>query len=238
MASKPDSSSKPQAIQKTVPPAPRGSPCYEEISKLIAGEDGPPWLPKFLSRWAPSLTIDRNVQVRQPGRADMRKILRTIGEAAALITRGLGESSVREFLEDGPLGPMPYVGVLDHALRDLEARASQAQGSPHLVNSKGITKAGRGRAAPSGAFPPQIYCALFIAEVWRHFHSEYPTIRDKSAAQAADSFWRATGKRRKEWGNSPLPAWRHHFQRARALKSTENVRAEIRRHLLETEKRW
>lgn len=236
MALKPDNSPKRQAVRETVPPAPRGSSCYQEISDLIAGHDGPHWLPDFLSSWAPSLALDRNVQARQPGRADMRKILRAVGKAAALMRRSLSKSSVREFLEDGPLGPMPYVGGLDHALLDLAARAAQARGSPRLANSEGKTRAGRGLAAPSRSISPQSYCALFIAEVWCHFHSKYPTVRNRTAAQAAETLWRATGKGRKVWGNDPYVAWRHHFRRVKALKSPEKLRAEIRRHLLETGK--
>ena len=235
MASKPDSSPKQQAVLET---APRGSPCYQEISELIAGRDGPPWLHGFLFDWAISLALDREVQALQPRRREMRKILRRVGEAAALIRRGLSHSSVRNFLEDEPLGPLPYLGGLDHSLNDLAVRAAQAWGSPHLADSKGKTKAGQGRAATSRSISPQSYCALLIAELWRHFHPHYPTVRNQKAAQAADIFWRATGKKRKGWGNDPLPAWRHHFKAVRALKTTENLRAEIRRHLNEHARDW
>jgi hypothetical protein len=238
MTSKPDSPPKQQTVLETAPPASRGSPCYQEISDLIAGPDGPPWLPDFLSNWAPSLGLDRNVQARQPGRANMREILGAVGDAAALITRSLGQGSVREFLEDGPLGPMPYLGQLDHSLRDLEARAAQAQGSPRLANSEGKTKAGPGLAAPSRSISPQNYCALFVAEVWRHFHSQYPTVRSQNAARAAEAFWRATGNPKRAWGNSRLPAWRYHFEQVESLEATENHRAEIRRHLIVRARQW
>ena len=39
------------------------------------------------------------------------------------------------------------------------------------------------------------------------------------------------GAQRNIWGNDRLNAWRHHFEKARAADSVEDIRAEQRRHL-------
>ena len=235
MSEKPDSSPK-KTLSLQV--APRGSPCYQEISELIAGRDAPSWLPRFLSDWAISLALDRNVQAVELKRAEMRKILAEIGGATIVIRRRLGDPQVKNFLEDDPLGAITYRGALDHLLADLASRAAQAGNSPQLVDAKGRTKAGQGGAASSRAISPMNYCALLIAVIWRQFNAGTLTVRNLKAARAAEMLWSATGKERQGWGNDPLTAWRHHFKAARTLKGAENLSAEIERHLTEHARQW
>jgi hypothetical protein len=238
MASKRHRSPKQQAVLQFGLPAPRGSPCYQEISKLIVGPDGPPWLPDFLSSSAPGLALDRNVQALLPSRADMRKTLRGVGEAAVFMRSAVNEGSVRAFLEDNSRGPIPYHGWLDHFLGDLAARAVDAQESARLTNPKGKTKAGKGAAAPSNSFSPERYCALLIAELWHHFRSRYPGKRNRKAAQAAEMLWSATGTGRGGWGPDPLTVWEGRFQEIKTLKIAEKERSKIRRRLTEQARRW
>ena len=206
---------------------------FEAIAHLIAGEDAPPWLAGHLKRWVPSIWVDRVVEKRQPGRSEMRNLLVKIGKAAALLTCALDEPSTREFLEAGPSGPIENIGAFGRSLKDLVDRADHASASRALADTTGKTQAGRGRATPSGALSAQAYCALLVAEAWRYFHDRYPTPRSRKAAKAAEAYWRATGVERKGWGNDPLNAWRHHFSAAKALKTEDKLRTEIRRHLKE-----
>ena len=207
---------------------------FEVIAHLIAGEDAPPWLAGHLKRWVPSIWVDRVAEKRQPGRSEMRKLLVRIGKAAALLARALDEPSTREFLEAGPpSGPIENIGAFGRSLKDLADRADHASESRALVDQTGKTRAGRGRAMPSGALSAQAYCALLVAETWRYFRDKYPTQSSRKAAQAAQAYWRATGVERKGWGNDPLNAWRHHFSAAEALKAEDKLRTEIRRHLKE-----
>jgi hypothetical protein len=206
---------------------------FEVIAHLIAGEDAPPWLAEHLKLWIPSIRVARVVEKRQPGRSEMKNRLVKIGKAAALLTRALDEPSTREFLEAGPSGPIENIGAFGRSLKDLADRADHASASPALADKTGKTRAGRGRATPPGALSAQAYCALLVAEAWRYFHCKYPPPRSGEAAQAAEAYWRATGVERKGWGNDPLNAWRHHFNAAKALKTADKLRTEIRRHLEE-----
>ena len=231
MSSRSDSSPKQQSPLQIATPA--GSLCYREIAELVAGSEAPPWLPGCLYELAISLALDRHVHNRLSGRADMRKILCAIGDAAALIQRGLGDATVRNFLEDAPLGlgAIPNLGELDRALRNLASRAGKASTSPRLVDEEGNTKAGPGRATTSRSFSSKVYCALLICEVWRHFNGRYPGVRSRKAAQAAEILWHATGGAREGWGTDHLSAWRPYFEAVSALTTADDLRADFQRRL-------
>jgi hypothetical protein len=228
VSSMPDSSPRRQLPLQLAAPK---SSCYQEISDLIAGANAAPWLPNFLFNSAIGLGLDRHVHNQQPGRADMRKQLEAISGAVALIQRGLGDVRIRNFLEDDPLGAMPYHGALDHILRDLALRADTASKSSRLVDDAGKTRAGRSRATTSCSFSPQVYCALLILEVWRHFNGRYPAVRNRKAAQAAELLWCATGEKRLGWGSDPLTAWENQLRAARALPTAEELRADLQRSM-------
>jgi hypothetical protein len=161
----------------------------------------------------------------------MRHRLGKIGEAASLLYRELGQPAIREFLEVPPAGLIENMGLLDKGLRDLAGRANRGSNATSLVNKAGKSKAGRSRAAPSGAISAQTYCALLIAEDWKYFHGCYPAPRNRQAAKATDSYWRAAGCERLTWGEDSLNAWRYHFGKARLADEPEGICAEHWRHL-------
>ena len=203
---------------------------YEEIARLIAGDDAPAWLADHLRRWGPSVFLDRAVEKRQPSRSEMRQCLVKIKDAASLLQRALAEASIREFLEAPPLKPIDNIGALDRSLTDLADRAGRASKSPVLATENEETRPGRGPAKPAGAYSAQAYCALLVAETWKHFHGCYPPPRNRQAAKAAATLWRAAGGERNGWGDDPLNAWRYHFNKAELVADNE-TRAEVQRHL-------
>lgn len=214
-----------------------GSPsveAFEPIAQLIA-PDPPMWLKEHLRRWRSSILSTYAVETRQPSRKYMRKMLTDVEEAASLLIRVLGASALVKFLDVGADQPLPAPGNLRAMLVDLRDRAKTASGSPALVNSEGRTRAGKGRASPKATISAQTYCALLIAETWKHFRGDYPSPRNKQAAEAVDIYWRLSGGERQSWGNDKLIAWRRHFHEAGKFRSDEasTLRAEYRRHLPE-----
>jgi hypothetical protein len=205
------------------------------IAQSIGGDSAPAWLPEQLRKWTGSIFLDRWVEVKQPARAEMRSILRNVGGSAGLLLRALGSPPVREFLEAAPNGPIQNIGRLTHDLEDLVFRANQANRSTSLATSTGATKAGRGKAAPAGAISPPIYCALIVMETWKFLRGAEPRPRNKKAAAAAEALWRAAGGDAHSCGEEPLARWRHHFKTAR-LVPTVDLRVELRRHLIESER--
>ena len=202
---------------------------FESIAELIA-PDPPAWLAEHLCRWAPSVQLDQAVQKHQPSRGAMRTNLAEVKNATEVLLRALGTPAVREFLEPRASGPIPTLGYLQRMLIDLGDRAERGSQSPALVNAEGKTKAGTGRALPEGAISPQAYCALMIAEAWKHFRGDYPGSRNVDAARAAEDFWRLTGCERQSWSDKPLNAWRRHFETAETADQDE-LRGEYIRHL-------
>lgn len=223
---------------------------FEEVARLVAGADAPPWLADHLKRWAPSISIDRVIETRQPGRAEMRKLLVLINDAAMLVKNALAQPAIREFLEAVPGGPMENIGMFDRSLRDLAERSERASSLPALTNKAGKTKAGRGRAMPPSASSSQAYCAALIAETWDDFHDRYPAPTNHKAAEAADAYWRACEKYSKDadwrkafgeelrgWGSDPLNRWRPYFKAAKP-PALAAERAEYLRHLRQAERQW
>ena len=229
----PSKSTKNLAERHKLRTVPRDASCYREIAELLARRDAPPWLPRCLYEWALSVELDYRVGERQPTRAEIRELLRQVREATAFLCRALGESSIRNFLEEKPADPIHYHGLLDRYLRDLAARATRASNSPSLADEAGKTKAGKGRAATPDAFSARTYCALLILEAWNLFRGSYPGSRNREAARAAEIFWRAAGaeKIQTEDDRDPLTAWRRHFDKAKMPRVGEHIRQEFRRRL-------
>lgn len=218
--------------QMQMPPVPDREG-FERIAALIASP-APSWLADHLRRWAPGLFMDAGVHAQQPGRSEMIATLTEVCNAAALLGRAVVQPAVKEFLDAGGDIPMDAPHKFQMVLEEIRIRAERAARSPNLVTESGKTKAGRGPALPSGAYSPQVYCALLIGEAWRYFHGHYPPERNVKAARAADLYWQLSVGSRQSWGNKPLNAWRPHFREARSLADTSH-KAEIRRHLAVSE---
>ena len=179
------------------------------------------------------------VEISQPSRAEMRANLTKVAEAASVLIMALDSSAIVEFLDLGADEPFRAPGNLQATLIDIGNRAAAASRSPALVDSKGRTKAGRGRALPKAGISAKTYCALLIAETWSYFNGNYPPPRNKQAEEAADIYWRLLGIERQPWGNDNLVAWRRHFREASEASKDQSaemkaLRAEYQRHLGES----
>lgn len=208
---------------------------FGDVARLITSNP-PPWLSEFLRDWSSSIMLANAVEARQPLRSEMRRILAEVHSASGLLIRALGEAAVIEFLNSGPKGPLKGQGMLDALLRQLNVLSLDAVNSKLLVDDSGKTRAGRGPAMPGTAFSSQAYCALLIAEAYRHFAEKYPAPKNLTVAKAADLLWRLSAGERRSWGSNPLTAWRLYFKKALSLetdKLPESVtcREEMRRHL-------
>jgi hypothetical protein len=166
----------------------------------------------------------------------MAAAMSAVKESATTLLQALSFSPVREFLDLASAVPMPARRRLEVALADLRQRAETASQSEALVDAARKTRPGRGKAVPAGAISAQVFCALVIAECYRHCHDKYPAPRNARASEAADLYWRLSGGKQKAWGNEPLTAWRRHFRNATApeiagLPESSTQLNEIRRHL-------
>ena len=207
---------------------------FVHVARLIGGDRMPAWLPEQLRKWTGSIFLDRWVEMKQPTRAEMRLILRRVQNAAELAARALGSATAREFLEAAPNRPFANIGRLIYDLEDLARRAVRANNSAALATEAGKTKSGRGKAAPTGAISPPIYCALIILETWKFVHGVEPLPKNQKAAAAAEALWRAAGGDAHSCGEEPFARWRHHFKAARIVPAYD-LRAEYRRHLVESD---
>jgi hypothetical protein len=205
---------------------------FESVARLIT-PNPPEWLIEHLRRWLPLFAVA--AEKLQPSRAEVRTRLTEVEAAASLLIGALGNTAIVEFLDRGANQPLPAPGNLQALLVDIRDRAAAASRSPALVDSKGRTKPGRGRALPKAGISAKTYCALLIAETWMYFNDNYPLPRNKRAEEAADIYWRLAGGER-HWGKDKLIAWRRHFREASGDQSAEikSSRAEYQRHLRES----
>jgi hypothetical protein len=205
---------------------------FEEIARLIAPSAGvPPWLPTYLRNWAPSLLIDRHVHAMQPKKTKMKRRMKEIQDAAAVLLDMLGDVPTKEFLEIEGRLQIENVGGLEHVLKGISGGAKIATES--LVSTAtGATKPGRGKALPRSAISPKAFCALIVAEAWAHLHADYPAPRNQRAAAAAQALWQSVGGTTSSWGSDPLTGWSYYFTEARS-EAAESLRKETRRHCVE-----
>jgi hypothetical protein len=172
----------------------------------------------------------------------MRELLIRVVGAAKFLQHAVAHPAIREFLESPPAGPIENIGIFDRSLRDLAERLEGALKTPSLTNEAGKTKAGRGRAMPPEAVSPQVYCAMLIAETWKHFRGRYPGVHNQKAAKAAHLYWMACGKDSEEehrrklfddeirgWGGEPINRWRHYFEMTRPPTLTAEREDYVRR---------
>ena len=164
----------------------------------------------------------------------MRAALTKVAEAASVLVTALRSSAIVEFLDLGADVPLRAPGNLQAALTDLRDRAAAASGSRALVDSKGRTKAGRGRALPKAGISAKTYCALVIAETgW--IQTTITLHRGtRRAEKAADIYW-SFREAKGIGGGDKLIAWRRHFREASDDQSQKrrDCEQEYQRHLRE-----
>jgi hypothetical protein len=214
-----------------MPPEPRLGDFATVASRFVSTE-APNWLPNLLRDWAPSLMMDRAVHEAQPTKAQMRKRLGEIAEAAVLLQQALQDAPTKEFLELEGHVQIENIGGLDHALRTIRERATLAAQSPRISAASGTARRGRGKALPTGALSPKIFCAIIVSEIWKYLHGRYPGAKNGKAAAAAQAYWLASGGESAGWGSDPLSGWRDYFVGAKA-PAGDKLRQEVRRHCIE-----
>ena len=213
-----------------------GSTRFADVAQLIAPNNTPAWLAEMLRDWAPSVALDRYVQATQPTKAEMKKRLLDIRDAALLLQRTLSDAPMREFLEIEGSIRIENVGGLDHTLRTIAERAERAAASPTITTAAGETKKGRGKALPLEAISAKAFCALIIAETWAYIREGQPAPRNQEAAAAAHAYWQASGGTTQSWGSDPRIGWSYHFKEAQS-PAAERWRKEVLRHCVE-HTRW
>jgi len=210
------------------------------VEPLLAGEFGP------LSQ---NLGLDRVLaEIRR--RADVASSrldllgtglderLEKLSDGLKLIARELRDAELSEFLAaeqiTGPPAPTRQFGAL---LTEIQRQADAALLSPYLANETGKTKAGRGRALPPMSSTPRAFCAAVILEAWAYLHEGvYPPATNVKLVAAVEEYWRACGGMIDgDWGNARDQAWRHSYERA-LEPALENIRIELRRHIIQASK--
>lgn len=204
---------------------------FKPVAALIAS-DPPDWLPEYFQQWAPTIYLSDAVELRQPTRAEMKKLLSEVSKAAGLLQRALAEPSVCEFLDAGGDEPLDAPVKLQILLGEIKRRADRASEQTKLVNEMGKGKPGRGRAQVGEVISARAFCAILFAEAWNGVWGEFPAPRNLKAAQALELYWDLCGCERDSWGDEPQNAWRDHLATA-ARTPAERERAEFRRHMHE-----
>lgn len=204
---------------------------FKPVAALIIS-DPPDWLVEHLRRWSSSIYLSDGVELRQPTRTEMRKILSEVSKAAGLLQRALAEPSVCEFLDAGGNEPLDAPVKLQILLGEIKRRADRASEQTNLVDEEGKGKPGRGRAQVGEVISARVFCAILFAEAWNCIWGKFPATRSLRAAQALELYWDLCGCERDSWGDEPQNAWRDHLATA-ARTPAEKERAEFRRHMHE-----
>jgi hypothetical protein len=213
-------------------------PNFALVAEIIV-RPPPPWLPAFLEWAAQDLRADRILEKSRQTKAQTKKRLGSLRDAARLIVRELDSHPFRDFLEMEPLGLIRDTSRLKLALRDIEDRAARAAASPIFTKKTGETLSGRLKALAPDHVSARVLCAARIAELWRFFHNVEPGPKSPRAQRAAQAYWLASGERYKGLGN-PLTGWRDPFEKVKSkanAKTLKLVRATFRRSLSQTAER-
>jgi hypothetical protein len=210
-------------------------PTFQDVAKLVAGTQTPPWLAEHLEWWAASLSAARMVDKHRPSKVAMKKKLEEVRLAALLLEKALNDAPTRKFLEIASSGRVRT--ALAYELGGLAKRAEYVAASPILSTAAGKTKSGRGKALMNDDLSAKSHCAAMITETWLFFRNSFPGPRNRQAARAADDYWLASGGRSDGWGEDRLNGWRPHFERVRAsttIPAVASLRAIWRRDLLQS----
>jgi hypothetical protein len=219
---------------------------FEDIARTITGKDAPLWLVESFVAFEPWIGDDNCAAETLGNRAEARKRLKEIKDAASAILRAVDDSGFRSFLEGPSLGEIDFrLGLL---LKDLICRVNKSDA--RLVSKGAKTKAGRGSAKPPDYLPPKTICAAMIAEAWSIVRGKEPGSRNQQAALAAQLLWikHPNGLRLKEtnlpnikvvpvdarsWSDRPLSGWRRYFEDAKSPDAA-SWRRKFRHYLIES----
>ena len=112
-----------------------GNDGFLETARLVAGENPPLWLVKHFRRWSPCVMVDGNVHTKQLGKAEARKRLRKLKDAAELVDRELHDISVATPLLVDEFGPLPHFAGIDTVLEEIRRRADVASSRLDLLGT-------------------------------------------------------------------------------------------------------
>jgi hypothetical protein len=219
------SSSVPETLEYELPPEHQDED-FQPIAQLVT-PNPPKWFKEYLHFFYWSVRTNSALEEEQPSRAELLRTLAEVKNAAEILMNALGRPVVLQIL--GTVRPVSIAAVLFllGTLRAVYEQASNASQSPILVKEDGRARSGQGRAFAAQTISARTYCALVIAESWKHFNGDYPPPRNRKAAEAAELLWQASiGKRSGYGGTDVLAAWRPHFKKARSSEA-EGKRAEI-----------
>lgn len=201
-------------------PMERALPVYRELARHFQ-EEPPSWLAEHLLDWTWSLQLSVGTESRLPTRSQIVGQLGDVVKSVEVLQAFLDRGHFRVFLEYPNELPVKTLENLSSSLVDIKSRAQHALAHPQLVGSTGKPRSGRGRSVPPDHLPAAPWCALLVAETFKHFNGTYPAASSKAAASAAECWWRIAGGDRKSWGEAPLKAWRRHFQTALSANTAQ-----------------
>ena len=161
---------------------PKFKPNFAQVAELIV-RSPPPWLPAFLEWSAQDLYTDRMRESYRQTKAQTKKRLASLRDAARLILHELDSYPFRDFLEMEPLGLIRDTSSLRLALRDIEDRAVRSAALPVFTKETGETRSGRVKALAPDHVSARVLCAARTAELWLFFHDVEPGPKGPRAAE-------------------------------------------------------
>ena len=174
---------------------------FQPIAKLVT-PNPPEWFREYLHFLYWSVWRISVMENEQLSRAELLQTLGKVKNAAEVLMDALGRPVVLEIL--GTIRPVhiPKVLYLLMMLRDLHGQARNASQSPILVKMDGRARPGQGRAFAEQTISARTYCALVIVECWKHFNGAYPPPRNRRAAEAAETYWKARSAKKADMEGS------------------------------------
>jgi hypothetical protein len=210
---------------------------------LIVGGAAPKWFAFGIRRLLWGVVQRRAAETELPSREDLRGLLEKLRDSASLIKRELYSPGVRDFTRWSAFHASVSDKDFGDVLGSYVTRIEAALRSPALIDESGALNRGRGLARAPMRPAPEMFVALIVVEMWRHFRKVDPPPNGAEIAKIAEKFWVLAGGNASTKGDDPLAVWRPRLKRA--LRGTKNPRVndvfqEIRakmRECLETEGR-
>lgn len=193
---------------------------FDSIAKLIH-DDPPGWLGTYMRAVAFWVWRQQYYYDGQPKRRAAISSLRAIEKATNTIITEFADPAIVEFIysERGPGSFLPPPPVYFADLLPLRNAASKAAKHSKLTAGDGKALPGRVRAAVTPTLSARTYCAMAVAEIWRHLKGSYPLPRNRKAAEAAQTLWSLSTNARPGAASDPQSLWRGHFEIARSISA-------------------
>ena len=212
--------------------ATRKSLC-EKVARLLAGAPPPAWLISEIEWLSDGISTDRWFEKKLPTRSELRDSLIAAKQATLLLMKLCGSSIDSAFLETDKLGKSSPDNYERLALINEQLSAAIEA----LQTNDGSTRRGANRVRLPGSLSSKTLVAARIAELLKYFRGKDPVIRDREAASAAETLWRASGGRPSK-AQDIEESWRQYFKAVRTHdKALIGRRGVWRRGLEQAEQR-